>query len=340
MLTIRTDGALAGAVLLLAEWIFWRGNMVDLTGAERITDAPDYNLDVLRAQRSYFPNEPRTNVDRVRCPPWLWDRSWEQAVEALGEDVARKLAGDRAEPVAARFFIIHDTAGFAEYGLGDGRTDPSQRGSTRGIHLWISARSTHLQRDWGRAGFGTKMESGAENRHFLHVELSRDQALEAAETFYNESQYRRLAFAYLFASARKGKFITVTSHNEVDRACCVYNDQTGRFEDFGHHDPERFDLAEWYRLVSAIADLPADSTFGIEPQRVNGRNQGGQKNVFIDYAKGTVDEVDQYGRVPSVTSANSDSGRHKKVRHPSYGEYYDLPVTITVGGRRVLPRDA
>lgn len=314
--------------------------MVDLTGAQRITGAPDYDLDALKAQRSYFSNEPRTNVDKVRCPPWLRDGTWEHAVETLGEDIARELAGDRDVSVAARFFVIHDTAGFDEYGVGAGRTDPSQRGSTRGIHLWISARSTYLQRDWARGGFGTKLDSGTDNRHFLHVELSRDPALEAAETFYNDSQYQRLAFAYLFASARRGRFLTVTSHNEVDRACCVYNDQAGRFEAYGHHDPERFDLGGWYALVSAIADLPDDTTFGIEPQRVNGRNLGGQKNVFIDYAKGTVDEVDQYGRVPSITTANSDSGRHKKVRHPRYGEYYDLPVTTTVNERRVLPRDA
>jgi hypothetical protein len=262
-----------------------------------------------------------------------------QAVGLLGEPVAAELGGDRSSPVYAKFFVIHDTAGFDEYGTAAGETNPSQRSSTRGIHLWISARATHLQRDWGSGGFGTKMETGAENRHFLHVELSRDRALEQASTFYNDSQYDRLAVAYLFASARKGKFITVTSHNEVDRACCVYDDQRRSFKDYGHHDPERFDLERWYKRVSAIADLPAESTFGIEPQRVNGRNLGGQRNVFIDFAKGASDEVDQYGRVQSVTSANSDSNRHKKVRHPQYGEYYDLPVTVRLAGRSILPRD-
>ncbi|HYI47010.1 MAG TPA: hypothetical protein VEX35_00960 [Allosphingosinicella sp.] len=312
----------------------------ELTGAERITDAPDYDLDRLRSQRSYFPREPRSNVDRVRCPPGLGDRCREAAVASLGSDVAQALAGDADEPVTARFFVIHDTAGTTEYGLERGQTDPSANGSTRGIHLWISARATHRQRDWHRPGFGTKMEMGAENRHFLHIELSRDPQLTNAPTLYNDSQYERLAFAYLFASARKGRFLTVTSHNEVDRACVVYDDVAGRFRDYGHHDPEKFDLARWYGIVATLADLPDDATFGIEPQRVNGINQGGQKNVIIDYVKGAVDDVDQYGPVPRITSANSDAARHKKVRHPNYGEYYDLPVTMTVNGRKVLPRDA
>lgn len=312
----------------------------DLIGAEPVTETSDYNLDVLKSQRSYFPKEPETNVDKVRCPPGLLDRCLALATAELGNAVAGALAGDRTLPVAARFFVIHDTDNFLEYGTGAGQTDPSARGATRGIHLWLSPRATHRQHDWHQPGFGTKMDSGTPNKHFLHVELSRDRQLQAAETFYNDSQYRRLAFAYLFASARKGKFITVTSHNEVDRACCVYDDATQTFKSYGHHDPERFDLGRWYGIVAAIADLPADATFGIEPERVNGRNLGGQKNVFIDYAKGNVDEVDQYGRVPWVTTANSDAARHKKVRHSDYGEYYDLPITRTVGGRRVLPRDA
>jgi hypothetical protein len=312
-----------------------------LDGAVPVTEPLDYNIDALKAQRTYFPKEPETNVDKVRCPPGLWDRCWAVAVAEFGEQVARSLAGDPTEPVAARFFVIHDTAGTAEYGQGAGQTNPSTTGSTQGIHLWLSARATFQQRDWHRPGFGTKLEMRAENRHFHHVEMSRDGALvqAGAATLYNESQYRRLAAAYLFASARKGKFLTVTSHNEVDRACCVYDDAAGRFTDYGHADPEKFDLAKWYGIVAAIADLPGDTSFGIEPKRVNGKNFGNQKNVFIDYAKGNVDEVDQYGNVPTMTSANSDAGRHKKVRHPSYGEYYDLPIIKIVNGQRRLPRD-
>jgi hypothetical protein len=190
------------------------------------------------------------------------------------------------------------------------------------------------------AGYGTKMESGAANKWLLHVELSRDGDLANTNTHYNESQYYRLALAYIFASARKGKFLTVTAHNEVDRACCVYDDAQQRFVDYGHHDPEKFDLKHWYGIVAACAGLPGECTFGIEPARVNGRNNGGQRNVFIDFVKGNVQAVDQYGPVPSVTAANTDARRHKKVRHPRYGEYYDLPVTQQVAGRRVLPRDA
>ena len=312
----------------------------DLTEAERVTEWIDYDLELLKSQRSYFRREPATNVDRIRTPPGLWERCLASARGAFGNTVAAALSGDATQPVTARFFVIHDTADSLEYGTGSGQTDPSRRSATRGIHLWISARATHLQRDWHRPGNGTKMEMGAENRHFLHVELSRDAALSTAATHFNDSQYERLAHAYLFASARRGRFLTVTSHNEVDRACCVFNDQTGLFEDYGHADPEKFNLKRWYALVAKLADLPDDTTFGIEPERVNGKNLGGQKNVMIDYAKGLVDEVDQYGQVPFLTRTTSDAGRHKKVRHSSYGEYYDLPITKTVNGRRVLPRDA
>ena len=313
---------------------------VDLDGAVPVTELLNYDLDALRSERSYFPREPRTNIDRIAVPPGLKERCWSFAVDQFGEDVAAALAGNLDADVAADFFVIHDTAGTTEYGRGPGLTDPGGSAAQRGIHLWLSARATYRQRDWERAGYGTKMEMGAENHCFLHTELSRDRDLLATQTYYNDSQYKRLACAYLFASSRTGRFLTVTSHNEVDRACCIFDDAAGRFRDFGHHDPEKFDLGKWYTVVASIGDLPADSTFGIEPRRVDGRNLGGQKNVFVGYAKGDVDEVDQYGSVPWITSANSDAARHKKVRHPSYGEYYDLPITVTVGGVRKLPREA
>jgi hypothetical protein len=314
---------------------------VELDGAERVVGSSDYNIDALKAGRPYFPKEPRTNVDKCSVPGDLWDRVWQFAEGRFGEAVAASLAGDRAKRVAAPFFVLHDTSVTTEYGVGTGLRDPGTKGSTAGIHLWISAKATYQQRDWSTPGYGTKLDSGAPNYNFLHVELSRDPKLKDGATFYNQSQYERLACAYLFASARRGKFITLTAHCEVDRACCIYDDAKGKFVDYGHHDPERFDLALWYRIVASAAGLPADATFGIEPSRVDGTNRGGQKNVFIDYVKGTVDEVDQFGPIAWISAANTDAKRHKKVRHPSYGEYYDLPVTIRLAaGGRVLPRDA
>jgi hypothetical protein len=309
----------------------------DLAGAV-VLDGSSYDLDALKAQRPFLANEPKTNVDGLPCPPDLWDRCWDWAVAKFGEATAKTLAGDVAKPVTARFFVLHDTAGTAEYGVGTGLTQPSAAG--KGIHLWLSAKASYQQLDWHLPGYGTKMESRAANRHFLHVEMSRDPALLEQVTIYNLGQYQRLACAYLFACARAKRFITVTAHNEVDRAVAYYDDAAQVFKDYGHADPEKFALGSWYKIVTDIADLPGDTTFGIEASRVNGKNMGGQRNVFIAFVKGTVDHAAQYGPVPWITPANTDKALHKKVRHPSYGEYYDLPITVTQNGKPVLPRDA
>jgi len=318
------------------------GAPIDLVDAVA-TEGPEpeaYDIEQEKKQRSYFDREPKSNVDKCRTPPSPSFAALKaKATAEFDADTAEKLAGPDTANVDARYFVIHDTAGTTEPGTGPNELNPHDKASTRGIHLWIGARKLYRQHDWGTAGYGTKMESRAANRHFLHVEMTRDRHLANDPTFYNEGQYRKLAYGYLFASLRRGRFLTVTSHNEVDRACCYFNDTTGKFTSYGHNDPVKFDLGELYRTIAELVGLPADATFGIEPKRVNGKNFGGQVNVMIQYVKGLTDEANQYGNVPWATGSNDDRNLHKKVKHSSFGMYYDLPIYRIVNGTRYLPRD-
>lgn len=288
-----------------------------------------------KENRGYFDKEPRTNTDKLQIPPWFNQREYVATLKRKYRDW-QQLIGNPKMRVSAQYFVIHDTAGTDEYGKGPDLIDPEDRTATRGIHLWLGPKTRYLHNDWHEKGYGTKMETRSANHHFLHVELIRDKRRLNKPTFYSDKQYQMLAHAYISASIRRGTLLTVTSHNEVDRAC-VQPLRRSRYS-YGHHDPEKFDLNKFYKEISVNLGLPDSGSFGIETHRVNGKNQAGQYNTFINFVKGRTSEAMQYGRVPQATGTWNDRSKHKKQKL-RYGWYYVMPVYKVVGGTRYLPRD-
>jgi hypothetical protein len=281
----------------------------------RLSSGREKWLGANRPMRRRFPNEPATNLDGLPIPPWVdvkavFDhlrRHYDGQHAALTTaDQTRKcsrtpteiLGANLTTPVTANYFVLHDTAGTRDH------TSASKNG---GVHLWIGTVSLARGADWDQAGEATKLETG--NRScFVHVELTRatDSSIttaaantyrkagistaRSAGTRYTDQQYDDLANAYIVASVRRGRFLTVTAHKEIDRSAGLRRDPTQR----GHDDPEDLDVERLYRLISRKLALPVDTTFGIGQQRIDSRNLAGHANSFIEYARGNAAAADQY----------------------------------------------
>ena len=268
-----------------------------------------------RPRRRRFPNEPRTNLDGLSIPPWvnakavfghLTGQYDKQHAALTAADRTKKFSRAPAEilganlnnPVAANYFVLHDTGSTQDH------THSSKNG---GVHLWIGKVSLARGMDWDRAGDATKLEFGNQTC-LIHVELTRAtghsinmaapdtypnagiSTARQAATRYTDQQYDDLANAYIVASIRRGRFLTITAHKEIDRSAA----RRGHPNQSAHGDPEDLDVERLYRLISRKLVLPADSTFGIGQQRINSRNLAGHVNDFIEYARGNAAAANQY----------------------------------------------
>ena len=292
-------------------------------------------LETNKPTRRRFPDEPETNIDGLPIPPWvhedkILDRlmahyfrqhaALTDAHRAADKTrTAEHIVGARLkQDITANYFIIHDTAGTSEY------EDADAVG--RGIHLWISPITLGHDRDWSDTAVGVKIENRTNNAHFIHIELIRAvnaanvadagandypnagiSTQRAANSLFTKQQYEDLTHAYIVNCLRRGRFLTVTVHKEVDRN--IRN---------GHNDPEHFDMAYFYRVVSEKLWFPADTTFGIAPDRASSNNMRGEENVFLDYVRGNVGCANQYGAI----------GRKEG------GGNYDAPDIVPAGGDR------
>jgi subtilisin family serine protease len=272
------------------------------------------------------PREPLTNVDGLPIPDWVDEQFVfdklrahydSQQAELTAAELARgysrepqRILGSNpaapfaaAAPVAANYFVVHDTAGTRD------RTNNDVVGSD--VHLWIGRVSLARSRDWNVAGGedATKLE-GHNNHCFVHIELTR--AIQgpvgaaaadadpratistdrAAGSRFTGQQLEDLANAYIVVSLRRGRFLTVTTHKELDRSATNWS-----LTESGHNDPEDFDVQHFYELITTKLMMPPGTTYGIEQARVNTPNQRGQVNEFIEYVRGNVAAADQYGPV-------------------------------------------
>lgn len=290
--------------------------------------------------KKYFPNEPAHNADQFPIPPWITaSKVFQQFREKYGSE-ANTIIGNETQKVSARYFVIHDTAVAADFTL--------NRVKDKGIHLWLNARKPVVQaRDWHVKGLGVKLER-KRNHCFLHIEVTRDPDLfraveqkakkfknghvpasefEAAGglkqfgTYYTDKQYELLAYAYIVASLRKGSFLTVTIHREVDRSV-VRNIGNGKWG-YGHNDPQFFDLKYFYALICSILSLPSHLTFGIQYDRhledFQG-NKAGRQNAFIPFVVGDTWAANQYGNIERLNPAQTPY-KTVKLKH---GYYYDV----------------
>lgn len=296
---------------------------------------------VKRADTKRYVAEPDTNVDRLPIPPWIDTQQWKQEIETHynrehsdllsenpGTNMTREpsnVLGDFGETVDAEYFVVHDP--------GAPNVDnytPSQRaGVDAPIHLWLGADSIEMNRDWHNPGNGVQIEQDdpsttdvdAQAPCFLHTEVSHvsPDRRESGTGVHTFRQYFDLANAYLAASFRAGRFLTVTGHVEVDRA--LQN---------GHTDPVDFNVNLFYAMINASLNLGdsegtshgfgLDASFGITDDRLDTDNNANTINEFIPYIAGSVPKADQYG----------------EIRQPSDGyKSYDVHLDATngVGGQ-------
>lgn len=259
------------------------------------------------AARTYFPDEPATNADGLPIPPWFDPDGFldHLRTEYAAQDAAvtadqrrggnsrsaAAIIGDPAQAVPARYFVVHDTAGYRDMLAANLR--PHQRG----VHLWIGAVNLLLARDWHLGGDATALEN-RNNTHFVHVELTRhrpgaDGLAQQAGTLFTDRQYDDLANAYVVACIRRGTLLTVTVHREVDRGI-----------DGAHNDPEDFDMERFYRIVAEKLAMPAGTSFGIAPARAALANGASHANAFWELWSGASPAANQYGAVRrNVTGA-------------------------------------
>jgi hypothetical protein len=294
---------------------------------ERLARGREEWLTRNKALRRRFGEEPATNIDGLEIPPWIdRDQVFEQIRQhydvqhaaltpadlgrPFSREPSRVLGADPSKPVTADYFVLHDTAGTAEP-LDGAVPEP-------GAHMWIGTVSLARGRDWHEPGDATKLEGG-NSPCFVHTELTRATSgainasapdnypndgistARSARTRYTDQQYDDLANAYIVASIRRGRFLTVTAHKELDRSAVL----RGHPNNLGHRDPEDLDLHRFYELVNRKLVMPLGSTYGITQDRIDTKNLRGQVNAFIEYARGNVAAANQYGAVPAQGPATS-----------------------------------
>ena len=264
-------------------------------------------LDAQRLTRTYFTNEPGTNIDELEIPPWLDAAQFFDDIEAAYTKEHSELTasdreksfsrqptqilGNRSQPVNAQFFVIHDTAGISQF-----PTREAVPANARGAHLFLGPDALLLNLDWHEAGSATKLEGAGTNTAFVHVELSRagssSEWPKSSNTLYTDRQYNDLANAYLVASLRRGSFLTITTHREVDRGIAG-----------GHSDPREFDIDRLYRIIARKAGLPEGTTFGITQSRHDIDTWNSDINQFWSFRKGETPRVNQFGPRSSSTKS-------------------------------------
>jgi hypothetical protein len=282
--------------------------------AERMTWLTDN-----RATKVFFSEEPSNNIDQFGIPYWFAVNDFYDSFAAkYGED-AKTIIGDTTKPVVAGYFVVHDTSGGPEPNTVAVDADKD----TRGINLFIGTEKTvfrphktpGIANDWHTVGWGT-MVGNKRKEEFVHTELSPYNNYETMEkrkyqdslqieidgiinsgTNFTIRQYELLAFAYLVCSLRKGAFLTVTTHREVDFS----------YSSDAHGDPVDFDFDYFYQLIGSFCGL-ADVTFGIQRDRAYYHNQvnlDGFTNEFwpfVNHMPG-VRKANQYG-IPKPYKGN------------------------------------
>jgi hypothetical protein len=282
-----------------------------------------------------FPAEPKHNLDQLPIPSWIKaDDFYKEFLQKHNGD-AKTIIGDSSQKVKAKYFVLHDTAVTAEFTL--------SRIKGKFIHMWLNAKTpVLLGLDWHMKGLGVKLER-SRNNSFVHVEITRDKDLQKAVilktkgkkvsaeefkkaggvknigTYYTDKQYELLAYAYLVASIRKGSFLTITMHREVDRSVVVTrkNGEIG----YGHDDPQFFDLDYFYGIVCRLLRIDGTYTFGIQTDRALVHKQGnmaGYVNAFVPYVTGDAPAANQYGELMKLDPKTS---KYKIVAR-KYGNYY------------------
>ncbi len=278
------------------------------TDASAATD-PTTRAEAIRsaqANKTFFAEEPRTGVNGLAMPPWFnadqflaTKDSKGQPLRTVGADgrpVYSALTGVRTDYQGSQLisggtlttgtgsthFIVHETDGLSD--VARFRRDDRQRTS---VSMFIgrdderSANDGHyLVHDFDESRSGTKWVSRAENRvkrknlGFVSIELVTPHIKQGSsqDQTYTDGQYRDLAIAYVMASRRAGRLLTITPHKEIDRGIPG-----------GHTDPRDLDWNRFYGEINLLLGMPPGTTYGYPPVRDTGsgaRNLASHANTF------------------------------------------------------------
>lgn len=260
------------------------------------------------ASKTFLPDEPANNIDQLPIPPWIDTDKFRDSFLAFHGEAAKTIVGDWSKPVTASYFVIHDTAGAKE----PNTSGYENNTKLTGIHLFIGTQKTvyrphrnNVRNDFHITGSGSRVPS-LRPEEFIQIELSPsmnyDQlpkqeyadslligidGVQNAGTNFTIRQYELLALSYLVCCFRKGSFLTVTTHREVDFS----------WHKDAHGDPKDFDFGYFYGLICHFTGLE-NYTFGIQHDRAyefKQVNRGGYVNDFYAYVQKKVDKADQYG---------------------------------------------
>src|SRR5215204_186842 len=233
--------------------------------------------------------------------------------ERFSQNELNEVMGNVNNAVAARFLVIHDRA--ADNVIFNRANITA---SQRGVHLFMDHMSNFFrQNDYDQPGHATKFERalgnttdprflqdnlwpanipafqnrGVQPNHFIHVEMTATTVGERIRSDpnrdpgYTRKQVLALALAYVTASLRRGLFLTVTVHREVDRGL---NEIQGNNFRFAHSDPRNFEISAFYRTVNevlfghgmSVDARRLDFTYGIDANRMSIDNAGNNVNTL------------------------------------------------------------
>jgi hypothetical protein len=235
--------------------------------------------------RLRFQDKPSTGIDGNPFPAALWEQSPRftlpnQSIRLAGvgdfttkSAFIRGLSTEASEldrgrwrtalsghmNVTAEWFVVHDTAG--------GAVPTSLAGiehNDSGVHLFLDQRRLFLHNDFHEPHTATRFEASHSEFQgkLIHVENAYTLADSVPgsdgphppppRSGYN---YEALALAYIFASYRARRWLTVTAHLEVDRGIPG-----------AHHDPRGFSFARFYQTIIACMGGPRESSLGLMMQ--------------------------------------------------------------------------
>lgn len=247
------------------------------------------------AKKTFMPGEPRTNAAQLPMPPWFKAQQF-----MSNHGLATKVAGGKTQysaltGVLTRYkdgklipggslsrtksthFIVHETDGLT------GVSRLRQRPRRSSVNLLIgrddksALQAGHwLANDFAKSKSGSKWQIRNRQRAadfgFVSVELVTPRLRRGAKQTYTEQQYHDLALAYVLASHRAGRLLTVVPHRELDRG--IPN---------GHSDPRHFDWQRFYDKVNTMLGLPKGTLLGYPLARDKGtgsRNLAAHRNTF------------------------------------------------------------
>jgi hypothetical protein len=202
-----------------------------------------------------------------RIEPWVDIEKLEYLLDAFNLTEA-DVGGPLSVPLPnAKYFVIHDTSDLlqaSEFPVDINKktsslNDLSRRVTRKVAHLYINRAgqsATAVAFESATPPSGTKLGkcNRAPKNAFIHIELIQPRLRDRSVRFTNDAlapepgvsdrQLERLAFIYVVASVRAGKWLIPAYHSALDLG----------FPD-RHDDPQNFNLQDWATNLHALFSI-------------------------------------------------------------------------------------